>query len=147
MSHNSRANPHTETISAGELAEMGLCEKKIHLRQLLGPRQVCPQRKVARLEGVVAHAAMHAASTKESKRQCFIATSIYGVDAPETDCLRSFRDTHLNPHWWGKCLVTLYYRVSPMIVRVIKRNPLVRRYVTTSLDHLIRCLSRPSNVN
>ena len=35
MSHNSRANPHTETISAGELAEMGLCEKKIHLRQLL----------------------------------------------------------------------------------------------------------------
>lgn len=147
MRHDPRADQHTESISAGELAEMGLCEKKIRLQQLLGPRQVCKQRKAARREGVVEHAATHSASKNESKSPCFIATTIYGIDAAQTDFLRDFRDTKLIPHWWGKRLVTIYYGVSPLIVIIIERHPAVRRHVKQQLDQLIRHLKRRCDVD
>lgn len=147
MNRDPRADQHKESISAGELAEMGLCEKKIRLRQLLGPRQVCSQRAAARREGVMEHAVMHSASENESKSPCFIATSIYGIDAAETDFLRDFRDTQLIAHWWGKRLVTIYYRVSPLIVIIIKRHPAVRRHVKQQLDQLIRHMQRRCDVD
>lgn len=142
MRHDSHADEQTESISAGDLAEMGLCEQKIRLRQSLGSRQVCRPREVARREGVVDHVAMHTAAKQESKSPCFIATSIYGIDAAETDFLRGFRDAHLMRHWWGKRLVIIYYRVSPFLVVIMERHPVARNYVKQQLDQMIRRLQK-----
>ena len=142
MNRDACVGADTESISAGELAKMGLCEKQIRLRQLLGPRKVCSRRAAAQREGVVEHAAMHSAAKNESKSPCFIATSIYGIDAAETDFLRDFRDAKLLPKWWGRPLVILYYRVSPLIVTIIERHPTVHRHVKHKLDQLIRNLQR-----
>jgi hypothetical protein len=47
---------------------------------------------------------------------CFIATSIYGGDAPETDILRAFRDNTLAKSGFGQAFVNVYYAVSPVVV-------------------------------
>ena len=147
MAHDHLSHDEKRTISATELAEMGVCEKKIRFRQLLGRRQVSKQREEAQREGTHDHETMHRASANESKSPCFIATAIYGIDAAETDLLRRFRDTRLLPHWWGKLAVAIYYRASPRFVLFLTGSPLIAKFVKSRLDKLIQHLEGRRDVD
>ncbi|QKS28195.1 MAG: hypothetical protein HT579_04140 [Candidatus Accumulibacter similis] len=64
------------------------------------------------------------------KRECFIATACYGSDAArEVVFLRRFRDEHLIKNVIGRKLVSVYYRFSPRLARLIERHPNLRKAV------------------
>ena len=57
---------------------------------------------------------------------CFIASEIYGVHSDEVVILRYFRDNFLKSNCVGALLVSLYYRVGPSIVPIMRRSRVVR---------------------
>ena len=50
-------------------------------------------------------------------KRCFIATSVFGVEAIETNILRQFRDKHLTPYSPRRMITSLYYSISPYSYR------------------------------
>jgi len=79
---------------------------------------------------------------------CFIATAIYGPESREVFILRRFRDNHLATNWPGRLFVTLYYRFSPSIARIIDGSPSLRAVgrcllspVVFAVGHLFMALS------
>jgi hypothetical protein len=58
---------------------------------------------------------------------CFIATATFGSTlAPEVIILYEFRDLILNKSKAGRHFINLYYRISPALSRIIKRNSLLK---------------------
>lgn len=76
-------------------------------------------------------------TVSSSSSKCFIATAIYGIDAPETNILRKWRDSYLMPNKLGRVMISSYYTLSPYLVAVIKRNSLVEQGIKKLLDHFI----------
>lgn len=70
-------------------------------------------------------------------RRCFIATAIYGADAPETQAFRHWRDTTLLPSRAGRAFVRLYYAVSPLCVTLLNHLPALRTGIRKTLDWLL----------
>lgn len=73
-------------------------------------------------------------------RRCFIATAIYGADAPETVFLRSWRDSRLMPAAAGRFAVRIYYALSPRLVPILSRWPCLAALIRAVLDGLLRRL-------
>lgn len=70
---------------------------------------------------------------------CFIATEIYGnINAKEVLILRNWRDRTLNTNILGRKIVKVYYRYSPLLVRKIKDNILIKTIIRKQLDLFIR---------
>lgn len=62
--------------------------------------------------------------------RCFVATSLVDViSAPTLDRLRAYRDERLLRTFAGRAFVAVYYRVGPVIARVLDRCPRVLRVV------------------
>lgn len=76
-------------------------------------------------------------------RRCFIATAIYGPDAPETNFLRAWRDRVLMPAMAGRLFVRAYYAVSPSLVPMLCRSRGVAKVVRAGLNALLSVLGIP----
>lgn len=74
-------------------------------------------------------------------KRCFVASAVYGVSAPETDELRVFRDRELLTRPAGSWAVRAYYALSPPLVRVMARVPVMRPLARSVLD-VVRWLVR-----
>lgn len=79
---------------------------------------------------------------KQKSDWCFIATSVYGFDAPETNSLRSWRDEVLLPKRSGRLFVEAYYLCSPYIAGVIRRSPQLKASVRLVLDRFVHYISK-----
>lgn len=79
----------------------------------------------------------HKTSAYKNSSNCFIATAIYGMEAPETRALRAWRDNSLLQSPMGRCAVFAYYKISPGLVPVIKRNLWLPKLVRFLLDRLV----------
>lgn len=73
-----------------------------------------------------------------SKSNCFIATAVYGIDAPETNAFRQWRDSNLMPNFAGRAIVAIYYIISPSIARIIVKNTNFHAVAKSLLDRIIR---------
>jgi len=73
---------------------------------------------------------------------CFIATAVYGRDAPETNALRAWRDRVLMPSLPGRTLVRCYYALSPRLVPLLYRSERFTAVVRAALDLLAHWLER-----
>jgi hypothetical protein len=69
-----------------------------------------------------------------------LSEEIYGEDSPQTELLRCFRDTILNNTPEGKELIRLYYKWSPMIVKVVREDTLLKKEVTQLVDGILKLL-------
>jgi hypothetical protein len=69
--------------------------------------------------------------------RCFIASYAFGIDDPRTDYFREFRDRHLQDCLTGRFLMASYYRLSPHLVRICKKNALVDLTVRSFLNRLL----------
>jgi len=78
-----------------------------------------------------------AAKIPASSSNCFIATAVYGGDAPETNALRSWRDRQLMPTLLGRAFIATYYRISPSIVPILQDHFWLRRFVKSALDRFV----------
>jgi hypothetical protein len=123
-------------IRASDLGKLAYCERKVHLDALYGDKAPEPVRQL-RDAGTAAHARFE---TEGQDRRCFIASCVYGIDAPQTNTLRSFRDRTLLPTSIGRYLVAIYYAVSPRLVPVLDRFPTIANAVRKVLDGIVRKL-------
>jgi hypothetical protein len=118
-----RKDRSQRVVSATELAEMGLCEMRVVLNHRHG-RRTTPAQREAMARGTAAHAAYLAQGKAESADlRKFVVTCVFGLDAPETQMLRTWSIQVLQPRWWGRGVVASYHRVGPSLCRVLDRSP------------------------
>ena len=83
---------------------------------------------------------------KRRRRGCFIATAVYGsYHCPQVLTLRRFRDENLMTNFFGRFIVSFYYKISPAIAQKIADGKLkyLNLFVRFILDIVI---SRINNV-
>ncbi len=143
-----RRRKEVASVTASQLAQMGICERLVVFEHRHGKRPSAQQR--AALErGLRAHAdfARSAGGRGGRAGRCFIATHVFGDVAPETVVLRAFRDRVLRPSAVGRSVIVHYYRVAPAICRLFDRWPLARiparvvlRAVARMVEIFLKCL-------
>ena len=114
------------SVSASELAQMGVCERLVVFEHRHGNRTTTAQRAAIR-RGLRAHEEFYregrAAQTTHGR--CFIATTVFG-DGPETEVLLGFRDRVLRRRPMGRWLIAAYYRHAPRICLALERRGCAR---------------------
>jgi len=87
-------------------------------------------------------------STRSSSNSsCFIATATYGSEyEKEVVLFRLYRDIVLNKSYLGKKLITLYYKISPPIAKMISKNSLLKRYSLKLLSRMLNRIKRDSRL-
>ena len=74
---------------------------------------------------------------------CFIATAAFGTSmAHEINVLRSFRDNFLLRESAGRKFITLYYRVSPTIAKMISKSSALRFATRVMLTPIIKTVQK-----
>jgi hypothetical protein len=73
---------------------------------------------------------------------CFLATAVFGVDAPELVVFRDFRDRALVQSSVGMLLVRAYERHGEHLSRAVRRHPRLRLVVRAGLGYIYRWLWR-----
>tara|TARA_B100002049_G_scaffold229110_1_gene204324 strand:+ start:68199 stop:68588 length:390 start_codon:yes stop_codon:yes gene_type:complete len=124
----SKALPY---VSASEVAEASYCSYRLQNRL-----NKVPVSKRA-LKSAIRGNKKHDYQNRIGKdRRCFVATYAYGVDDYRTQQLRIFRDQVLACSLLGRCLIAAYYIVSPHLVLVARKFPLVDRILRKCLNFI-----------
>lgn len=123
-------------VSATELAQMGTCERMIWLEQRMGRRRTAQQEAAVR-RGLAEHARFFDQSKRlmNSKSEhrtgrCFVATMLLAQRpqaTPHLVALRAYRDHVLKRSMLGRRLVLHYYRMGPMLCRILTRHAWLQR--------------------
>ncbi len=72
---------------------------------------------------------------------CYVATVVYGsYDCPEVWTLRRFRDYSLALTWYGRLFITLYYAISPTIVKWFGHTQWFNKMWRGKLDRMVERL-------
>ena len=136
-----------KSVSATELATLGRCERQLVLDAVYG-KVAARSNQAARDRGDREHLRHHMEVQRYAQkpmaagdRRCFIATVIYGPDAPQTWALRAWRDRCLLPSPTGRLLVRLYYAISPLVARLAMRQAALHRLFRFVLDRVVRWIS------
>ena len=70
---------------------------------------------------------------------CFVATTLYGPEAYETNVLRLFRDVRLKPSRAGQLFIKTYYGFAgPLMSRLLLRFPRLYHLVRPLADRVVR---------
>ena len=73
---------------------------------------------------------------------CYIATMAYGdYDHPRVVVLRQFRDSTLSQTAAGRAFIRVYYKVSPYMVTLFKKQLWLHRMIRVLLDRIVKCIS------
>lgn len=115
------------------------CEQKTVFDRERG-RVESSDMRAKREHGIEQHKKFDRNARRGSKSPCFIATAVYGTDAPETEFLRAWRDKALMPSGLGRALVWLYYRVSPLLVPMLLRHARLASLTRSVLSRVVRFL-------
>lgn len=143
--HQKRQQKRSKTVSATELAQMGVCERLVMFEHRHGQRRTRNQRASIH-RGLEEHGRFYrdAVRLSERKGRCYIATLAFGPGS-ETAALRRFRDRILRPHAVGRRLIATYYRTAPAICTVLEQCPslqaivkIVLRPIVWMADHTLR---------
>ncbi len=74
---------------------------------------------------------------------CYIATAVYkSYDCPEVWVLRRFRDFSLKKNFFGSLFISLYYKISPTLVKIFGKNTYFIRFWKIILDNLVQSLQK-----
>jgi hypothetical protein len=108
--------PYKLTIS--KVVAATYCEQKVVFDRRFGDARPSHVRAQAE-HGTKQHQRFEAQGNlkQATDSKCFIATHVFGGDAPETIFLRRWRDQALTPTWWGRAATKTYYVVSPILIR------------------------------
>ena len=112
-----------EWIAASEVGRAAYCQKALELKY--AGADVSTRAQAARQRGDAAHEAWNSEIKQAADKRCFVASHLYGIDDPRTECLRQFRDRYLMQRASTRLLVQCYYRLSPTLVTLCRRFPIV----------------------
>jgi hypothetical protein len=134
------SRPAKNSVSATQLSKLGYCENQVLLDEQFGAKRSKFVHQRAK-EGNRLHERAHRHAVTEQKADrspCFVATCIYGIDAPQTNRLRLFRDQQLLVNRAGRALVWLYYTLSPKLIPIINKFPVLKGLLRKLLDSVIK---------
>jgi len=125
------------SVSASELAQMGVCERLVVFEHRYGTRGL-PQQQAAIERSRRAHERFYRRGRIASAPlgRCFIATMVFG-EGPETQTLRAFRDQVLRRGPTGRRLIVTYYRIAPGVCRMLVRQPWTHSVLRIALRPVI----------
>lgn len=133
-------------LPATALASLGFCEVKFVNEARFGKQTTAKQRNAAEA-GIEEHdrfhrvvTALHNRPRPAQDRRCFIATATWGAADPRTQQLRDWRDRVLLTHAFGRAVVRAYYAISPWMVRLLQRWPVLRGPTERALEWIRRTL-------
>lgn len=88
-------------------------------------------------------------SKGEKKSGCFLATAVYGnEDSPEVEIFRRFRDEVLLSYSIGRRVISLYYRFSPYVAKLIGKSAFAKLVIRiVFLKPIIRLIDARKGVN
>lgn len=123
MTGGKRRAPKVDRVSASELAQMGVCERRVKFEHDRGRRRT-PEQLQAMKRGRRAHETFYRDGQDAARTgdRCFVSTLVFG-EAPETRILRCFRDQVLRPWPLGRRFIIVYYRFAPAVCRFLDRRP------------------------
>lgn len=134
-------------IAVTELAKMGYCETLLVLNKKHNNADDGYRDQAAIDRGNKEHDAFDERVKREHKprqpaadKRCFIASCVYGQEAPQTERLRQWRDESLVHKFGGSLFINTYYRLSPTIARVLDKHAGLQAVVRSMLDRLLRRL-------
>ena len=109
------------SVSASELAQMGVCERLVVFEHRYGKRCL-PEQQSAIERGRREHERFYREGriAPAPPDRCLIATLVFG-EGPETQTLSAFRDQVLRRGPTGRRLIATYYRVAPGACRTLER--------------------------
>jgi len=128
-------------LAVTELAKMGYCETLLVLNKTRKNGHKAYRDEAAIKRGNKEHDAFdarvkreHQPYTPATDKRCFIATSVYGPDALQTERLRQWRDNSLTHKWVVFCLLrptTGYHRLLRVHwIGMLYLKPWCARYLT-----------------
>lgn len=115
------------------------CEQKMIFDRTRG-RVATMEVRAKQDDGIKRHQRFEQRGRSGSDRRCFIATAVYGPEAPETNFLRGWRDHALMARPLGRAFVQLYYRASPALVPLLERHARLAQATRFALGRVIRLL-------
>ena len=132
MRHN-KPKRKSEWISASDVGRSEFCPNSVALKYA-GAKP--SQRAVAAQDrGNLKHEQFNRQISTD--KRCFVASYIYGVEDPRTETLRQFRDNTLQCSPGGRILIAIYYRLSPMVIKISKRASWIDRLLRRIVDRLV----------
>lgn len=86
---------------------------------------------------------LHQVKEEEKKKQanCFIAACVYqSNDCQQVWILRGYRDSFLSRFWLGRALITMYYFISPGMIKLFGNKKRLTAVCKDLLDYVANCL-------
>ena len=125
------------SVSASDLAQVGVCERLVVFEHRYGKRCL-PEQRAAIERGRREHEQFYREGRIASAPpgRCFIATMVFG-EGPETQTLKAFRDLVLRRGPTGRRLIATYYRVAPGICRMLERRPWAHSVLRVALQPVV----------
>ena len=125
------------SVSASELAQMGVCERLVVFEHRYGKRCL-PEQQSAIERGRREHERFYREGriAPAPPDRCLIATLVFG-EGPETQTLSAFRDQVLRCGSTGRRLIATYYRIAPGVCRMLVRQPWTHSVLRIALRPVI----------
>ena len=73
---------------------------------------------------------------------CFVASSIYGPHAPQTNILRYYKQARLSTSVWGRLIIHIYYGFAGRLIsNILQRSTYLQKITRQLLDRLVDRIS------
>lgn len=135
-----------QSLSVTTIAQAAFCENQVYLDHKYGKQKT--KASTERMEkGNEEHDRHHKNILKHSTQnktdsRCFIASEIYGQNAHQTNQLRAFRDGYLLNNSTGRAFVSLYYFISPMLIKPIRKYPILSSTCKRVINSILRGINK-----
>ncbi len=138
IDHSTALMQHSKTVNAAlEITELLISfDMNSELRNKVNADKNTLQKITRQITTQMMADGMSKMATK--KEGCYIATMVYGsYDHPQVMQLRKFRDENLAASYAGRILITLYYKISPQLGKVLKNKPAIHSIIRSLLNTFI----------
>ncbi len=80
--------------------------------------------------------------TQSATGACYIATSVYGsYNCPQVWTLRRYRDYNLATTWHGRLFISVYYAISPTLVKLFGHTTWFKKFWKNRLNKIVENLN------
>lgn len=134
-----RSKNRSPSVSATDIGNACYCPHSLELR--LAGKPETSESKANKKRGTFLHGVQNEHAYSRAKEislstgdsRCYVATHLFGIDHPKTQRLRMFRDRILLQSFTGRLFVRSYYRLSPKLINICTRYPLINSVVSAQV--------------
>lgn len=126
-------NNKSDWVSASDAGRASYCPHYLQLNQ--SGARVSDEARRARARGEKSHEILN---DRAEDTRCFIATHLYGPYDERTVMLRKYRDKVLKKTMFGRMFIILYYQLSPALVRISMKSPVVSKSMSVLVNSITK---------